>query len=126
MDKGALGARNQIAHERIIAAVKRLTEGNGIDAALLERLGAVREKDKAVRAMKEREIIADILEAVADHGAEAQQVVMATLEATEAEFEQVSAEDAALTLDNLDTEAEQMEQAEMPPVIEKPRRGKGK
>ena len=121
MDKGALGARNQIAHERIIAAVKRLTEGNGIDAALLERLGAVREKDKAVRAMKEREIIADILEAVADHGAEAQQVVMATLEATEAEFEQVSAEDAALTLSDLDKEMDPR-----PPVIEKPRRGKGK
>lgn len=118
MDKGSLGARNQIAQERIIAAVRRLTDGNAVDPALLDRLGSIRERDKAVQAMKEREVIADILEAVVEGAAAQQQVVFeATLEG--ASVADIAAFDAVI-------DADQITPAPDPEPEPAKRRGKGK
>ncbi len=109
MHIGALGARRQIAETRITAAVKTLIELYEIDPALLARLEGVREKDRAVTAMKKLEVIADILEAVA-----AVEPIMAELHVTD-DIDDDFTVDVAASFE-----------PEVEPEPEQPRRGKGK
>lgn len=65
MHKLILGKRNADAHARILKAVEALSEKYyGIPADVVAAL-KVQEKDAEVRAMKEREAVASLLEAVA-------------------------------------------------------------
>ena len=58
-----LGQRNAIAMDRIVSASERLAAYFEIDPALASGL-KVQEKDPLIRAMKEREAVADLLEAI--------------------------------------------------------------
>lgn len=60
MDKGVLGARNQRAQARIIAAASILAERFGLGEQSL----VVQQRDPAVKALLERERVADLLEAL--------------------------------------------------------------
>jgi len=60
MHIGARAARDQVAQERAIAALAVLAERHGIDAPDL----TVQARDPLVRAMMQRERIADALEAL--------------------------------------------------------------
>lgn len=64
MHKLILGKRNHSAHTRILKAVHALSEQFEIPAGVVAAL-KVQEKDAEVRAMKEREAVASLLEAVA-------------------------------------------------------------
>ena len=59
-----LGKRNSIAQSRILNSSALLAQHFGIDAALVSAL-TVQEKDAVVKAMKEREAVANLLEAIA-------------------------------------------------------------
>lgn len=59
-----LSKRNGRAQERMLAAAKAIGRVAGIDPALIEALNP-RAKDPAIRAMEQREAIADLLEALA-------------------------------------------------------------
>ena len=59
-----LGKRNAGAMERILTTSKLLAEHYKIDPALASAL-KVQEKDPIVRAMKEREAVADLLDSIA-------------------------------------------------------------
>ena len=65
MHKLILGKRNHSAHTRILKAVHALSEQFEIPADVVAAL-KVQEKDAEVRAMKEREAVASLLEAVAE------------------------------------------------------------
>jgi hypothetical protein len=58
-----LGKRNAGAMERILTTSKLLAEHYKIDPALASAL-KVQEKDPIVRAMKEREAVADLLDSI--------------------------------------------------------------
>ena len=60
MRKAILAARDMRAHERIVKAAAELAEIKGLDAPKL----GVQARDKAVRAMRQREAVADFLEAL--------------------------------------------------------------
>jgi len=64
MHKLILGKRNHSAHTRILKAAHALSEKFEIPADAVAAL-KVQEKDAEVRAMKEREAVASLLEAVA-------------------------------------------------------------
>lgn len=64
MHKLILGKRNHSAHTRILKAVHALSEQFEIPADVVAAL-KVQEKDAEVRAMKEREAVASLLEALA-------------------------------------------------------------
>lgn len=63
MHNAILGKRNLSAQQRILATSKILAAHFMIDPALVSQL-KVQEKDPMVRAMKEREAAADLLEAI--------------------------------------------------------------
>lgn len=65
MHKLILGKRNHSAHTRILKAAHALSEQFEIPADAVAAL-KVQEKDTEVRAMKEREAVANLLEAVAE------------------------------------------------------------
>jgi hypothetical protein len=65
MHPSALGKRNLEAQNRILAAAETLAAAFEIDPALVSGM-RVQEKDPAVRAMKEREAVADLLEALVE------------------------------------------------------------
>jgi len=58
-----LSQRNMAAQARMLTAAKRLAESFEIDPALAQALAPL-DKDQAVRAMKEREAAADLLDAI--------------------------------------------------------------
>lgn len=61
-----LSKRNGQAQERMLTAAKLLADAARIDSALIDALSASSTiKDPAVRAMQEREAVADLLEAIA-------------------------------------------------------------
>lgn len=64
MHKLILGKRNHSAHTRILKAAQALSDQYEIPADVVAAL-KVQEKDAEVRAMKEREAVASLLEAVA-------------------------------------------------------------
>ena len=59
-----LGKRNSIAQSRILNSSALLAQHFGIDAVLVSAL-TVQEKDAVVKAMKEREAVANLLDAIA-------------------------------------------------------------
>lgn len=59
-----LSRRNGRAQERLLAAARALARFAGLDPALIEALSP-QVKDPAVRSMREREAVADLLEALA-------------------------------------------------------------
>lgn len=59
-----MAERNATAHNRLMAAAQALGERYGIDDAVNELL-SVRSKDKAIKALKEREALVAVLEALA-------------------------------------------------------------
>lgn len=63
MDPSALGKRNAIAQNRLRLAVAELAQRFKLDPALEQSLSGI-QGDPAVRAMKEREAMAGILEAL--------------------------------------------------------------
>lgn len=64
MHKLIIGKRNHSAHTRILKAAQALSDQYEIPADVVAAL-KVQEKDAEVRAMKEREAVASLLEAVA-------------------------------------------------------------
>lgn len=67
MQKAALAARDQVAQERIVKAAQALAEKFGLSEHLMSGL-RIQERDRLVKAMKEREAVADLLEALAQAG----------------------------------------------------------
>lgn len=65
MHQRALSQRNDTAHARIIAATERLAEHHELTGQL-EAFRTAHDRDREVKAMLQREAIADILTAVAD------------------------------------------------------------
>jgi hypothetical protein len=63
MHTGALAARNERAQKRMMAAAGSLAVLAGLDQRLVDAL-IVSDKDRDVRAMKQREAVADLLEAL--------------------------------------------------------------
>jgi hypothetical protein len=118
MDAGILGARNQRAQERILAAAKDLAEKTGIEPALVDGL-TVQEKDRDVRAMKQREAVADLLERL---------VEISTRPVVEEEPEPVVSEPEEVIPSLAGVEIPPVEPAQEEPVAapEKVKRGKGK
>lgn len=68
MKESARAARDEIAHNRSVAALKRLAGEDNEQVAALEEVRA-RRLPPAVAAMTEREIMADILEGLAEEHA---------------------------------------------------------
>ncbi len=65
MDKGSLGARDQRAQERMVRTATTLAERFGV-VMPSTLLAAVQAKDPAVKAMFQREAVADLLERLVD------------------------------------------------------------
>jgi hypothetical protein len=63
MDRGTFGKRNQIAQERMVAAIGVLAERFAIPGHA-ERLQMLQVRDPEVKSMMQREIVADLLEAL--------------------------------------------------------------
>jgi DNA uptake protein ComE-like DNA-binding protein len=61
----ALAAREEVAVKRIVAAMQKLGEQFGLDVSPLE---AVQARDPRIRAMKQKEVVADLLEQLVDAG----------------------------------------------------------
>lgn len=81
MDKGTLGARNEVATKRMVEAASRLGDLFGIEPGYVAAL-TVSDKDPLVRAMKQREAVADLLEELVKRG-EVIQSLAASVEAVE-------------------------------------------
>lgn len=64
MDVGIRAAKDQRAQERIIAGALLIAERFGIDPALAEAVRKAQGRDVAVVAMKQREAIADLIDAI--------------------------------------------------------------
>jgi hypothetical protein len=113
MDKSSLGRRNEIAGRRIITAAKALAVRFDLDGEVIDGL-TVQAQDKDVRALKEREAVADLLERLVE-------TMPAAAEPVVSEPEEVIP--ALAGVDTPPVEPAQEETVEAP---EKPRRGKGK
>lgn len=82
MHPSAYGRRNEIAQNRLVAAGRVLAQALGLDGNLVEAVARVQGSDPQIKALIQRERLADLLEAAATQAPE----ILAKLDALSAEI----------------------------------------